>query len=79
MIENLKELSSESKYICGINDRFENESTEIQELRVAYAQLANILLVKQKEAGHSDAGRNYSIAITDLENSCMRTIKAIYS
>lgn len=76
---NLTEVSEEAKYLCGINERFESESTEVQWLRFSFAKIATNLLVRQKNAGHSDAGRNLALAITHLEDSCMRTIKAMYS
>lgn len=63
---------------CSINERFDSEPDMVKELRIQYALLFSLLLAEQERVWRSEAGRNYSIAITELETSCMRSIKAVY-
>ena len=65
--------------LCSINERFVYESTEVQMTRLDYANIFQTLTLKRNEAGRSEAGRNFSIAITELENSCIRAVKGLYS
>jgi len=69
----------EAKLLCGINERFDNEPWNVQSLRYQFAKLMDILCTQRENAGRSEAGRNFSIAITELENSCIRSIKWLYS
>ena len=79
-LEALKELySQEVLNLCSINERFEKEESAIQMIRLAYANIFKTLTFNRDEAGRSEAGRNFSIAITELENSCIRAIKGMYS
>ena len=79
-LEVLREIySPEVLNLCSINERFEKEQSEVQMIRVDYANIFQTLTLKRDEAGRSEAGRNFSISITELENSCIRAIKGIYS
>lgn len=79
-LETLREVySPEVLNLCSINERFEKEDSEVQKTRVDYAHIFQTLTIKRDEAGRSEAGRNFSIAITELENSCIRAIKGMYS
>lgn len=78
ILENLQ-FSGEVKNLCSINERFDNEPYNVKEVRVMYGDIFSVLTKKRDEAGRSEAGRNYSIAITELENSCIRAIKWLYS
>jgi hypothetical protein len=71
----LKVIGDEAKLLCGINERFENENVQVQKIRYEFAKMMNRLCIQRESTGISEAGRNFSIAITDLENSCIRTIK----
>ena len=75
----LEVFSSEVLNLCSINERFENEDTEIQMTRLNYAYIFQTLTIKRDDVGRSEAGRNFSIAITELENSCIRAVKGFYS
>lgn len=75
----LKVIWDEAKLLCGINERFENEPIGIQKTRYNFAKLMNTLCLLRENAGRSEAWRNFSIAITELENSCIRAIKWLYS
>lgn len=75
----LELLSVEAKLLCGINERFENEPWNVQSVRYQFAKLMDRLCVQRENAGRSEAWRNFSIAITELENACIRTIKWLYS
>lgn len=72
-------FSEEVKNLVSINERFDNEPDEIKEIRVNYANIFTILTSNRDKAWRSEAGRNYAIAITELENSCIRAVKAFYS
>lgn len=72
-------FSDEVKSLCSINERFNNEPIEVRELRVKYATIFVSLTEKRDEAWRSEAWRNYAIAITELENSCIRAVKWFYS
>lgn len=66
--------------LCGINERFDNESDLVKEIRVRYAEIADKLYdLRQGLERWNPAARHYSIAITDLEDSCMRAIKWLYT
>lgn len=73
------DYSEEVLNLCSINERFENEPEEVQEMRLATAKLLEILVKKRDKVWRSEAGRNYSIAITEAENSLMRAVKGFYS
>lgn len=69
----------EAKLLCGINERFDNEPWNVQSVRYQFAKLMDRLCVQREKAGRSEAWRNFSLAITHLEDACMRFIKGIYS
>ena len=75
----LESLSPEASTMCWINERFEKEAWDVKLTRFTYATLMDVLLTSRKEVWQSEAGRNLSIAITHLEDSCIRAIKAFYS
>lgn len=75
----LQLLSEEAKLLCGINDRFENESVLVKSIRYDFWLKFTALLKHRDDAWRSEAGRNFSLAITHLEDACMRFIKGIYS
>ena len=65
--------------LCSINERYDKEAQEVKDIRYQAIILMFILTRARDEAGRSDAWRNYSIAITNLEDSCMRAVKWFYS
>ena len=65
--------------LCSINDRFDNEKPEVKTIRHQYADIFSNLTKARDEVWRSEAWRNYSISITELENSCIRAVKAMYS
>jgi len=71
---NIKHLSQEAKKFAGLNERFENETNEIQEIRKNFAEIFDNFA---KNSEIMD-GRLRSIAITHLETSLMFAIKAMY-
>ena len=73
------EYTQEALNLCSINERFDNESLDIKIIREFYVKIASKLMILRDEVWRSEAGRNYNIAITELENSCMRAIKGVYS
>lgn len=72
-------ISEEAKNLCWINERFENESVLVQSIRYDFWLKFTALLKHRDDAWRSEAGRNFSLAITHLEDACMRFIKGIYS
>ena len=70
---------TEALMLCSINERFDNESSEVKTIRSMYVSIANELIFLREWVWRSEAWRNYSIAITDLENSCIRAVKWLYS
>ena len=75
----LSEFSDEVKNLCWINERFENEDEWVKYMRYSFAQVAVNLIWRKQTAGHSEAGRHYSLAVTHLEDACIRAIKGLYS
>jgi len=75
----MENISNEVKNLVGINERFDNESVDVQQVRLSYANTMQFLINLRDAVWRSEAGRNIAIAITDLESSCMRAVKAIYS
>lgn len=73
------DFSEEVMILCSINERFDNEAPQIQVFRASYGNIMQKLTLLRDEAWRGEAGRNYSIAITELENSLMRAIKWYYS
>ncbi|MHA1482474.1 MAG: hypothetical protein ACTSQA_03435 [Candidatus Heimdallarchaeaceae archaeon] len=71
--------STEALMLCSINDRFDNELLDVKIMREMYVKIADLLIKSRDTVGRGEAGRNYSIAITELENSCMRAIKGPFS
>lgn len=69
----------EVKNLCSINERFDTEADDVKVIRISYANIMELLISWREEFWRSEAGRNYSIAITELENSCIRAVKAFYS
>ena len=74
-----EEYSEEMLNLCWISEMLDNEDLEIKTLRHSFVNIMQTLIEKRDKAGRSEAWRNYNIAITELENSCIRAIKGIYS
>jgi len=74
-----RKFSDETKTLVWINDRYANEDDSVQKIRFDYWQIIQSLTEKRAEAWRSEAGRNYSLAITHAEDSCIRAVKAFYS
>ncbi len=72
-------ISEEAKNLAGINDRFENESVLVQSIRYDFWLRFTALLKHRDDAWRSEAGRNFSLAITHLEDACIRFVKGVYS
>ena len=80
LIDQINSLSDESKLLVSIVSwRVENEPVAIQRIRYDYWKLMDFLCSHRIEAWRSEEWRNLSIAITHLEDSCIRAIKAYYS
>ena len=78
--EELKAMYSEEVlWLCSINERYDNENDIVKDIRGIYANLFMILTERRDVAWRWEAGRNYAIAITELENSCIRAVKWFYS
>lgn len=79
MWTDLNKFSDEVKLLISIVDwRRQNEPVNVQQMRNNYAEIMELLCKKRSEAGRSEVWRNLSIAITALEDSCIRAIKALY-
>lgn len=76
LLENLP-FSEEAKELASINERFDNEPEEVRQMRAVYATLFD-KLIWNKET-QIEWGRLFSVAITDLEKSCMCSIKGLYA
>lgn len=79
LVDAIERYSDEVRNLCSINERFDNEPIEVKSIRFSYANIFHTLTLKRDEAGRSEAGRNFSISITELENSCIRAVKGMYS
>ena len=71
---NIQNISLEAKKFAGINERFDSEKIEIQEIRKNFAEIFDNF---EKNSEIMDR-RLRSIAITNLETSLLFAIKAIY-
>lgn len=71
-------FTDEVKNLTSINERFNNEKNEVKEMRVVYAEIFSTLTKLRDNAWRTEAWRNYAIAITELENSCIRAVKWLY-
>jgi|GEM_PF-3048141 hypothetical protein len=71
---NTDHISHEAKKFAGINERFLNETNEMQEIRKNFAEIFDTFA---KNSSIMD-GRLRSIAITNLETSLLFAIKAVY-
>lgn len=78
-VYDLTEMSEEVKLLCWINDRFEAEPESVKLARLDFAEIAVHLISRKESAWRSEAGRNYALAITHLEDACIRTIKWLYT
>ncbi len=67
------------KKLAGINERFENESVLVKSIRYDFWRNFTALLKHRDDAWRSEAGRNFALAITHLEDACIRFIKWVYS
>ena len=75
------DFSDEVKTLCSINERFDNEPDIIKNIRLDYAMIMENLTNNRDViiwAWPNEWKRNFSIAITHLEDSLMRAIKAVY-
>jgi len=72
------QIAEETKILVSYGERFSNEPEEVQKKRISYANMINELVVKRNELKRWEASRNLQIAISSLEDSCMRCVKAIY-
>lgn len=59
-------------------ERFENEPEEVQETRESFGILIDKLIKKRNAEERGEKSRNLQIAITNLEDACMRAVKALY-
>lgn len=73
------EFSEEVLHLTSINERFDNEPSIVRGVRVQYARLLTILTEQRDLAGRSNAWRDASLAITHLEDSCIRAVKSLYA
>lgn len=71
---NVEHISQEAKKFAGLNERFQNEPNEIQEIRKGFAEAFDTFVKSSKIMD----GRLRSIAITHLETSLMFAVKAVY-
>lgn len=70
--------SNEIRYLASINERFDNEPIQIQEMRLQFADLFGALIAIKTVAKSGDIVRDACIAITDLQKACMFAIKCTY-
>jgi len=61
-----------------VKERFDNEPEAIQTLRTRFASIINDLVIERNSLERGEKSRNLQIAITHLEDACMRAIKAAY-
>ena len=71
---NTDHISQEAKKFAGINERFDSEKIEIQEIRKNFAEIFDNFA---KNSEIMD-WRLRSIAITHLETSLLFAVKAVY-
>ena len=75
----IADISEEVRNLAWINERFETEPVAVQDTRMQYVPIFINLCERRDRVGRSEAWRNFAIAITELENSCIRNVKALYS
>jgi len=73
------DFSDEVKSLASINESFDIEPDFVIRARLIYADLFIDLIKLRDSNWRSEAGRNFSIAITELENSLIRTVKWFYA
>lgn len=71
--------SKEVLNLASVNKRFDVEFEQVRIIRDNYCKLFMHLTVARDNVWRSEAWRNYNIAITELENSCIRAVKWFYS
>jgi len=72
--------TEETKTLVSYNpDRYDNEPETVKELRKDFARLIDGLVLKRNSLDRWEATRNLQIAITHLEDACMRAVKAEYT
>lgn len=81
-VEEAWNFSEETRKLVSINERFENESLDVQEVRVQFARaIENLLGYREAcfQSGDKFAWRQVSMAITFAEQACEKAVKAIYA
>ena len=72
-------VTEETKIMVSyVKERFANEPEAVQKLRRSFAILIDELIIERNELERGEKSRNIQIAITHLEDACMRAIKAAY-
>lgn len=71
----MKLYSDEVRGLTSINDRFDNEPVPVREIRASYAAILKRLTDARDKVGRSPAGRDINIAITHVEDACIREVK----
>lgn len=76
-------LSQEVKTLCWINERFESEPYEVKKMRRETAKIMAVLCDEREKAfaspGRTEKWRNFSLAITHLEDACIRAVRWLCS
>ena len=74
------DFSTEAQGIVWIRfPHFETEPGQVQALRYFFLEIAEHLIHVREESWRSEAGRLASIALTNLETSCMYAVKWLFA
>lgn len=76
--EKAQVYSEEIRDLASINERFDKEPVQVQEMRLQFADLFGALIAIRAVAFTPSITRNASIAITELQKACMFAIKCAY-
>ena len=71
--------TTETKILVSyIEERYKNEPAEVQDIRSSFAIIIDKLVNVRNKLERWEKSRNLQIAITHLEDGCMRAVKAAY-
>lgn len=67
-------FTTETLHLASIDDRFDAYPKEVQNMRIAFATVMDPI-VRMREDSKARAAREFSLALTLLEEACMHSIK----
>ena len=72
-------ITEETKTLVSYSpERYDNEPESVQELRRDFASIIDSLVTQRNSLERGEKTRNLQVAITHLEDACMRAVKAMF-